>query len=96
MEDFKQIFEAYVTDLANVGNTTLIPRSQYDDIQKYLVAKKKGEKPKSLNEKLRKKIIRNKIQLMDYPLLNINDMLCVPSKDDKVPYFLFVCIKSSN
>ena len=58
-------------------NSSLLTKGQYDEIIKYLKPDDKSAFPR----KIRRKVASNNYQLMSFPVLGIEDILCVSQKN---------------
>ena len=64
------------------SKTNIIFKKTYDTIAAYLKILNQGTDGHDFPEKI-KRVQRNQYELMNYPLLNLKDILCVPSKDKR-------------
>ena len=58
-------------------NSLLLTKGEYDEIIKYLKADGKSAFP----QRIRRRVASNSYQLMNFPVLGIEDILCIPSKN---------------
>ena len=58
-------------------NSLLLTKGEYDEIIKYLKADDKSAFP----QRIRRRVASNSYQLMNFPVLGIEDILCIPSKN---------------
>ena len=63
------------------SKTNIIFKETYDAIVAYLKILNQGTDGHDFPEKIKKGVQRNQYELTNYPLLNLKDILCVPSKD---------------
>ena len=65
------------------SKTNIIFKKTYDAIVAYLKILNQGTDGHDFPEKIKKRVQRNQYELMNYLLLNLKDILCVPSKDKR-------------
>ena len=65
------------------SKTNIIFKETYDAIVAHLKILNQGTDGHDFPEKNQKRVQRNQYELMNYPLLNRKDILCVPSKDKR-------------
>ena len=64
-----------------IKNTTIITKEVYDEIVKYLKVVNNGNQGYDFPEVIRKRVKHHHYQLMNYSMLNLENILYVPSKD---------------
>ena len=65
------------------SKTNIILKETYHTIVAYLKILNQETDEHDFPEKIKKRIQRNQYELMNYALLNLKDILCVPSKDKR-------------
>ena len=65
------------------SKTNIIFKETYDKIVAYLKLLNQETDGLDFPEKVKKRVQRNHYELMNYLLLNLKNILCVPSKDKK-------------
>ena len=65
------------------SKTNIIFKKTYDTIVAYLKILNQGTDGHDFPEKIKKRVQRNQYELMNYPLLNLKNILYVPSKDKR-------------
>ena len=68
-EKFMEWLKSNVND-----NSPLLTKGQYDEIIKYLKVDDKSAFPR----RIRRRVASNSCQLMNFPVLGIEDILCIP------------------
>ena len=63
------------------SKSSIMFKETYDLIVKFLKRKNEGLGVHDIPRKIEKRIKRNNYRLMNYPMLNLFDVLCVPSKE---------------
>ena len=61
-------------------NSLLLRKEQYDDIRNFLETHDKSR----FDENLRKKVVKNQYETMQFPTQNIGEILCIPAKSEQV------------
>ena len=74
-------FNEWLKLQAAKSKTSVIFKETYDLIVKFLKRKNEGLGVHEIPRKIEKRIKRNNYQLMNYPMLNFLDVLCVPSTE---------------
>ena len=77
----KSKFNEWLQRQIAVKNTTIITKEVDDEIVKYLKVVNSGNQGYDFPEVIRKRVKHHHYQLMNYPMLNLQNILCVPSKD---------------
>ena len=74
-------FNEWLKLQAAKSKTSVILKGTYDLILKFLKRKNEGLGVHDIPRKIEKRIKRNNYQLINYPMLNLFDVLCVPSTE---------------
>ena len=61
-------------------NSLLLRKEQYDDIRNFLKAHDKSR----FDKNLRKRVVKNQYETMQFPGLNTGEILCIPAKSEQV------------
>ena len=70
------------------SNSPLLSRQQYDETVNFL----KVEDRSSFPRRLKRRVLHNKYQLIKFPSLDVDDVLCVPAKDNQVSFKSFCLV----
>ena len=74
--DMKEKFMKWL-NLNLKDNSPLLTKGQYDEIMKYLKADDKSAFPR----RIQRRVASNSYQSMNFPVLGIEDILCIPKKN---------------
>ena len=61
-------------------NSSLLTKKQYDDIRNFLKAIDKSRFDKNLI----KRVVKHQYETVQFPALNIGEILCIPAKNKQV------------
>ena len=70
-------------NISKVKVKQILFSKKHDTKVAYLKILNQGTDGHDFPEKIKKRVQRNQYELMNYPLLNLKDILCVPSKDKR-------------
>ena len=70
-------------NISKVKVKQILFSKKHDTKVAYLKTMNQGTDEHDFPEKIKKGVQRNQYKLMNYPLLNLKNILCVPSKDKR-------------
>ena len=79
--DTESKFNELLQSQIAVKNTIIITKDVYNDIIKYLKVVNNGKQGNYFPEVIRKRVKSHQYQVINYPMLNLQNILCIPSKD---------------
>ena len=87
LDDVKERFVSLISS-SSKSNSPLLSREQYDEIVNFL----KAEDRSSFPRRLKRRVLNNKYQLMKFPSRDIDNILCVPTKNNQVSFKSFCLV----